>query len=665
LLQIYPGIWKFTFGEPEAVTPAKLRHRAPAEDALRKLSAPKECPIPLKSIVGQWTTRGCKVAISLDEDEQIYGLGLQLSSFNQRGKKKTLRVNSDPKADLGDSHAPVPFYVSTKGYGVLVDTTRYATFYIGSTRKVGQHIAQVVVEVPHTAGVDVYIFAGPGIVKAIQRYNLFSGGGCLPARWGLGVWYRCHLQFNQKDVLRLADDFRRDRVPCDVIGLEPGWQTHSYSCSFVWSDKFPQPNELISKLLERNYHLNLWTHAFIHESSPVYAALKPFAGDYEVWEGLVPDLTMEEARRILAECYEKLHVNLGVSGYKLDECDNSDYVTAWSYPELSQFPSGLDGEQMHSLMGIQYQETVYSIFRKLNRRTYGGVRSSYALAAPYPFVLYSDLYDHKDFIRGVVNSGFSGLLWTPEVRSATSAEDLIRRLQTVVFSPQTLINAWSIRHPPWKQWDAKQNNADLFVENWGEVESACRSLLELRMRLIPYLYSAFYRYYQEGIPPFRALVIDYPSDQNVWKIDDQYMVGDRVMVAPVTANTLQREVYLPEGRWYDFWTGQKYRGGAKIDYHASIDIIPFFIKSGSLLPLATPTLHTEDPLSYQLSVNVYGDGSLPITLYEDDGKTFDYLYNQFNRLDLLWDNVRNTGIETRTGDVKCPRYTVKVWERIP
>jgi alpha-D-xyloside xylohydrolase len=688
--QPFAGIWKITLGEPETATPVALRHKAPQAAALATQATPADIPFELDQIHGRKTSRGYVLTLPLAVDEQLYGFGLQLLSFNQRDAKKTLRVNSDPKADLGDSHAPVPFYVSTRGYGVLVDTARYATFYTGTaqprhdrraesvtatssrviftaqdlyeTRRDARN-EQVTVEIPHAAGATLYLFAGPSLLDAVQRYNLFSGGGCLPPRWGLGVWYRCRADFDQALVQQFAADFRHDGIPCDVLGLEPGWQTHSYSCSFLWSDKFPQPEQMARNLLAQHYRLNLWTHAFAHVTSPIYGDLLPHSGDHEVWQGLVPDLADSKARHILGQCFEQQHIGLGVSGYKLDECDNSDFIAPpWSFPEVSQFPSGLDGEQTHSLFGLNFQETVDAVYRRRNQRAYHGVRSSQALAAPYPFVLYSDLYDHADFVRGVVNCGFSGLLWSPEVRHAQSAEELIRRLQTVVLSPQALINAWYIKNPPWKQWDTPQNNADVLAPNWTEVSAMCRDVLALRMQLIPYLYSAFYAYQQHGTPPFRALVMDYPDDANTWKIDNQYLMGDRIMVAPVLVGMSERAVYLPAGEWVDFWTNEAYSGGQTIRVQAPLTTIPMFVKAGALLPLAIPTLHTDDPASFDLRVRVYGAGHLPIHLYEDDGATFAYEQGAYNRVTLSWDAHSGQGSLRREGDGDYPRYSVREWQ---
>jgi alpha-D-xyloside xylohydrolase len=263
----------------------------------------------------------------------------------------------------------------------------------------------------------------------------------------------------------------------------------------------------------------------------------------------VPDFLTPEASRIFADFHEKEQIALGVSGYKLDECDNADFTGNWSFPEIASFPSGADGEQMHCLFGQRYQDTLQSVFEKRKMRTYGLVRSSGALAAPYPYVLYSDLYDHKEFIRGLANAGFSGLLWTPELRNARNTEDLIRRLQSVALSPLALINAWYIKSPPWKQVERNANNAGRLDPQWEEVEARCRAVMEMRMRLIPYLHAAFVRYQREGLPPFRGVVMDYPDDPRTWPVDNQFMMGESLMVAPAFAGEPARGVYLPDGGW--------------------------------------------------------------------------------------------------------------------
>lgn len=665
--EVFPGVWKATLGTPERFTPVASRLVAPKTDAFSKL--PHVDAAPLAAIRGRLTERGCIVELPLRPAEQVYGLGLQFLSFEQRGKKKTARVNADPKFDTGDSHAPVPFYVTTEGVGVLIDTARYAVFYLGDARPKPTRPVEsadsanpdpnnansiqdrdegtVTVEVPHAAGVDVYLFAGPEMLDAVRRYNVFSGGGPIPPDWGLGFWYRADAHTTEKSALDLAREFRERKIPCDVLGLEPGWQTHAYSCTFVWNkERFPDAQRFLRAAGEQNYKVNLWEHAYTHPASPVFSDLQPYSGDFGVWGGLVPDFVDERARAVFGDYHGKKFVDQGVSGFKLDECDNSDFTGGWSFPECSTFPSGVDGEQMHSVFGLRYQMAMWNEFRKRNQETYNLVRSSGALATPYPFVLYSDLYNHRDFIRALVNSGFSGLLWCPEVRDAVSEEDLIRRLQSVVFSPLAMVNGWYIKNPPWKQLNRKLNNEDELLEGWEKLEARCREVIGWRMQLVPYLKAAFQRYAEDGTPPFRALVLDAPKERKLHGVDDQFMIGDRMMVAPLFAGEPSRSVALPEGMWHEFWTGEKFKGGTVMEVAGSTEKIPVYVKSGSLVPWADVGLYAGAQETRRLTVRVYGDGSLPFVV--NDGK---------EALRLSW-----AGGSGHVEDKST--YEVRAWQRI-
>jgi alpha-D-xyloside xylohydrolase len=666
--RIHPGVWRATLGTPERYTPVTSRLVPPQSTAFEKL--PRVDAVPLPPIQGKRLARGYMVQLPLRPEEQIYGLGLQFMSLAQRGKKKVARVNADPKMDTGDSHAPAPFYVTTEGIGVLIDTARYATFYFGDARPKPTHAVesvsqtspdpnytnnlqdgdagQITVDVPHAAGVDVYLFAGPAMLDAVKRYNVFSGGGNVPPEWGLGFWYRVDARATQESALAFAREFRDHKIPCDVIGLEPGWQTHAYSCTFEWNkDRFPDPAGFVRSARDLNYRVNLWEHAFTHPASPLFPEIQPCSGDFGVWGGLVPDFAGEQARQAFGAYHAKTFIDEGISGFKFDECDNSDYTGGWSFPECSKFPSGVDGEQMHSVFGLRYQMAVWEEFRKRSQPTYNLVRSSGALAAPYPFVLYSDLYVHRDFIRALVNSGFSGLLWCPEVRDAVSEEDLIRRLQSVVFSPLAMVNGWYIKNPPWKQLNRRLNNMDKLLDGWEKLEARCREIIGWRMQLAPYLTAAFQRYAEDGTPPFRALVLDAPKEKRLYNVDDQYMVGDRMMVAPMFAGEPGRKVVLPEGVWHDFWTGEAIKGGAEITAPASTERIPVYVKSGSILPWADVGLFAGAPETRRLTARVYGDGELPFEMRVGE-KT----------IRLAWSGGKGT-VEGEHGD-----YDVYAWKQM-
>ena len=561
------GVWECTVGTPETIVPTSVRNFQIKETEC----SVKRCPVRVTGSMQNDTAVFC---IPVGPEENFYGLGLQMSTYRLNGLKKRIRVNADPATDEGDSHAPVPFFLSTAGYGIFVDTERYATFDFSQPGK-------VTIYVPRSGGASLKVFAGPTMKEALARYNMYSGGGCNPPEWGLGFWYRGELKLTDKDILSIAAEFRKSDFPCSVIGLEPGWQTQSYSCSYVWSDRFPDPKAFLDSLEAMGFKVNAWQHAFIHPSSPIHEAMEPYSGDSLVWDGLVPDFTLPEARRIFSDYMADVTTRMGISGFKADECDGSDFTGGWSFPMNARFPGGADGEQMHSMFGLRYQDALLETAAKAGiDENYGLVRSSGSFAAPYPFVLYSDLYDHRTFINSVAQASFSGLLWCPEVREAANPEELLLRMQATVLSPLAMVNAWYMKHQPWKQVDKALNNDGKFMPGWEDLEQKCRDLAKLREELKPEIQEAFNVYSRTGIPPFRALVIDWPDDPMVADINGQYMIGDHLMAAPPAYGEKEIEIYFPEpgARWESYDGTATFEGGSAVKLPVSSEMLYLFRK---------------------------------------------------------------------------------------
>ncbi|HEY5499388.1 MAG TPA: TIM-barrel domain-containing protein, partial [Bacteroidales bacterium] len=399
---MYPGIYKVSMGKIDPFTPFSLCESQPKTKELNASTSSNEYVRP-EQISIEINERGCLVEIPLKGDEQLYGFGLQIGSFMQKGLRKKPIVNDNPLNDLGYSHAPQTFYVSNKGYGIIINTSRYTTFYGGNLQlknkaeKTAKQSVQKIatttddlystqssgsnmqVDIPGASGIEVFLICGDNLKDVIEKYNLMSGGGALPPMWGLGVKYRMKGDSNADAVTKMAAYFRDKKIPCDVLGLEPGWQTAAYSCSYVWEKKrFPDPEGLIKDLGKQSFHVNLWEHAFVNSSSPIHDSLMNYSGNYQVWNGLVPDFLTKEGRAIFKEYHKKTLADIGVSGFKLDECDNSNLAYgsgAWSFPDHAKFPSGIDGEQMHQLFGSMYLRTMNSIYKDMNQRTYSDYRS--------------------------------------------------------------------------------------------------------------------------------------------------------------------------------------------------------------------------------------------------------------------------------------------------
>ncbi len=564
---------KVTFGTPEKIIPSLYCKDFSYEET--------DIKYDLSNFTFRTNPRGCVLEFPIQSDEQIYGFGLQLKGFNHRHRRLSLVACADPHSYSGESPAPVPFFVTTKGYGMYFDTARNIDVSCGYAKKqmrapvsqgkvaltteelyqkdILNEATVMSVEIPIAKGIDVYIFEGDTICDIVSQYNMFSGGGASVPEWGLGVLYRAYGKSSEDDIIKLAKYFRENDIPCDIMGLEPGWQTSTYSCSFLWNEeRFPNYRKTIKYLKDNGFHVNLWEHAFISSSSPLYKSMHPYSGDSEVWRGLVPDFSLNEAQEIFAKHHREYLVETGIDGFKLDECDGGNSENSWSFPNCALFPGGMDGEQYHQMFGVLYMQTILKALD--GRETFSQVRNAGALSASYPFVLYCDLYDHKDFIRGIVTSGFSGVLWTPELRHANSKKELIRRLQTTVFSVQCLINAWYCEDVPWKKF---------------ECEDEVRELLKIRKSLVPMLKKAFDEYKETGKPPVRALVCDYTHDKETYKIDDEYIFCDNLIVAPLSFNSDTREVYLPEGRWRNFWTKEEVGNG---HFEITTENIPVFEK---------------------------------------------------------------------------------------
>lgn len=641
---VAPGVWKGIVGVPEAYDLLKAAGTKPASAALARFPG-VSFPLKQNDIVGKTNAGKTSLRFPLEKDEQLYGFGLNFQTVHQRGKILQLHVDHYGGKDNGRTHAPTPFYVSSKGYGVFVNTARYLQVYAGTgVRKDSPNAPDakdrntdktwssrpysdaVEMMVP-AGGVEVYVFAGPTPMEAVQRFNLFQGGGTLPPRWGLGFTQRVKSLFTSDEVMKEADAFEEKGFPLDYIGLEPGWQSRSYPGTFSWDKgRYPQPVQFVEAMLRKGIRLNLWINPYVSKEAPFYKAITPYTGSHTVWLGEVPDLTMEKTRSIFFNQLKKDQVAIGVSGYKIDEVDGYDH---YLWPDVATFPSGKHAEQMRQTYGLLVQRFSADMFRERNQRTFGLVRASNGGGASFPYVIYNDYYNHEDFITALINSGTAGVLWTPEVRASKTGEEWLRRFQTVIFSPMAMINAWSSGTKPW---------------SYPEVAEEVKVLSLLRMQMMPYWYTEFAKYHFEGRPPFYGMGLEPGFKQEVKKeaantnleenpyaeatskeIKDQYMAGSSLLIAPVFTGQKSRKVVLPKGKWYDFYTGAFVGDGIVLTVEPGLTKIPVYVKDGAIIPMMAPRLHApKKGEQVDIEFRHYGESPGTYRFYDDDGESFDF-----------------------------------------
>jgi len=660
--EVAPGIWKTVVGTPEDFDLLKAAGVTPNKEALNEMGE-VGFPLPKADILASVQDRKTYLSFPLDKNEQLYGFGLNFQTVHRRGKILQLHVDNYAGKDNGRTHVPTPFYISSNGYGVFINAARYITVYAGTAVKrdsknppiakdrnldktwTSRPYSDAVEMLVPAEGVEVYIFAGPSPLDAIRRYNLFCGGGCLPPRWGLGFTQRVQRLYNAEMVEKEAKDFEEKGYPLDFIGLEPGWQSKSYPCTFEWdSSRFPQPKKFVQEMLQKGIRINLWTNPYVSPEASIYKAIKPYTASHTVWVGAVPDLTMPQARDLLFGQLKKSQIDIGVSGYKFDEVDGGDQ---YLWPDVATFPSGHSAEQMRQTYGLMMQGYSTEIYRGLNKRTFGLVRASNGGGSSFPYVIYNDYYNHEDFITALINSGFAGVLWTPEVRASKTSEEWLRRFQSNIFSPLAMINAWSSGTKPW---------------TFPDVAEQIKRLAQLRMRMMPYWYTEFAKYHFEGTPPFRAMNLEEGFEAAMKKeaantnleenpyeeaksqeIKDQYMAGEYLLVAPMFTGQKTRKVILPKGKWYDFYTGEYTGNGEIITITPGLDKIPVYVKDGGIIPLMPPMLHSPKlGEKVDLEIRYYGKKPATYMLYDDDGETFNYEKGAYSWRKIKVDNKKGT-----------------------
>ena len=665
--EVAPGVWKTTIGKAEPYDLLKAAGATPNIAALTKMEE-QVFPLDQNKIVASLVDNKTYLQFPLQQEEQLYGFGLNFQTVHERGKILQLHMDHYGGKDNGRTHAPVPFYVSSKGYGVFINSARYLTVYAGTGVRKNSEDAPVArdrntdktwsarpysdaVEILVPAnGVEVYVFAGPTTLDAVRRYNLFNGGGALPPRWGLGFTQRVRSLFTAEEVEAEANAFRDKGYPLDFIGLEPGWQSKSYPGTFEWDKtRYPDPKKFVNEMLNKGIRLNLWINPYISKDAPFYKSIAPYTASHTVWVGEIPDFTIPEARKIFFDQLKKDQVDIGVSGYKIDEVDGYDF---YLWPDVTKFPSETPAEQMRQTYAVLAMRYCTEMFHDKNQRTFGLVRGSNAGANNFPFVIYNDYYNHEDFITALINSGFAGVLWTPEARASKSAEEWLRRFQTVVFSPMAMINAWASGTKPW---------------SYPEVAEQVKQMALLRMQMIPYWYSEFAKYHFEGTPPFRGMALE-PGfstttnkqqttnnkqeaanlEENPYaeatskEIKDQYMAGEYLLVAPLFAGQSTRKVVLPKGKWFDFYTGAYVGNGEVISVTPGLDKIPVYVKDGGIIPMMQPRLQApKSNEQVDLEIRFYGEQAGKYSLYDDDGETFNYEKGEFSWREIKVEKDKN------------------------
>jgi alpha-glucosidase len=596
---------------------------------------------------------------SVQPDERFYGLGERTcgrgstDGLNRRGRVLTM-WNSDPQTyaiDQDPVYLCIPFLVGVhsggrQGYGILFENTFRARLDLGSDHPdVASYTA--------VGGEMVYTFIyGPGLTRVMERYTTLTGRMPLPPLWTLGYHQSRWSYYPADRVRRLADDFRRVYdVPCDGIHLDIHYM-EGYRC-FTWDrERFPDPAGLIGDLHDDGFKVVTILDAGI-KADPDYEAYRsgleagvfctlpngrPIKGP--VWPGdsTFPDFTSPRARIWWQRQLNNL-LDVGVDGIWNDMNEPAVFgLEGTTLPDATRHDldgKGGDHAEAHNVYGLQMARATDEGLRayRPEHRPFSFTRSGWAGIQRHAYGWTGDNAATWEqmwlTMPMVMNLGLSGLAFTGAdiggFNGAPSAELFTRWLQMSVFLPFFRSHT-HLNDPDQEPW------------SWGEPHlSINRSWIEHRYRLLPYLYTAFWQCAQSGLPIARPLLMAFQADTTAHRIDDQFMCGDDLLVAPIfTPGGSRRTVYLPEDSWYDVWTDRVVSGPAQIVSQAPIERIPIYVRAGAVIPLAPPMAFVGERPIEELTLHVYpptwrnGPGQDPSAegtvresvLYEDDGETF-------------------------------------------
>jgi alpha-glucosidase len=592
-----------------------------------------------------WRTGAVAAWKRIETDEHFYGFGERTGLLDKLSKVQTNWTYDALDYDVltDNMYQAIPFFMALRpgvGYGLFFNTTFWSQFDIGAQ--------QPGVWRMETQGseLDYYIIYGPEPAKILSTYTQLTGRMPLPPRWSLG-YHQCRWSYESQDIVRqLAHEFRQRRIPCDVIHLDIDYM-NGYRV-FTWSPKrFADPKQLLHDLMQDGFKaVTIVDPGVKYEPEADYEVFdEGLKNDYfvrktdgglfhgYVWpdKAVFPDFLRPEVRDWWGSLHKSL-TDIGIAGIwndmnepALDDRPFGDPGNKIAFPlDASQGPKeeGATHAEVHNLYGLTMAQAAYQGLEKLRstERSFVLTRSGYAGVQRWSAVWTGDnqsLWEHLEMsLPMLCNLGLSGVAFVGAdiggFAGNATAELFARWMQVGMLYP--LMRGHSAlttaQHEPWVFGD--------------RVEKICREYIELRYRLLPYLYTLFWEAATTGAPIVRPLLYHFPNDPQTFTLSDQVMLGSSLLAAPIYRPGVEhRAVYLPKGRWYDWWSGEAIDGPTHILVHAPLERMPLYVRAGSIIPMAPVMQYVDERPLDQLTLRIW-KGTGEWTLYEDDGHTFEY-----------------------------------------
>lgn len=539
---------------------------------------------------GSDNARRINPVFTLTADEMIFGCGESATGLNKAGQKVNLFVTDPQGSETDQMYKPIPFFMSNRGYGMFMHTSAPVTCDFGATY-IGLNKMFMGDE-----NLDLFVFFGEP-KDILDEYTDLVGKPGMPPLWSFGTWMSRITYFSEKEGYDVAANIRKNKYPCDVIHFDTGWFDVDWQCDYKFSEnRFQNPQQMLKDLRSQGFHVCLWQLPYFTPKNRYFSELiekdmyvKNGNGELP-YEDVVLDFSNPETVKWYQDKLAGL-LNIGVSAIKVDFGEAA--------PLNGIYASGKSGWYEHNLYPVRYDMAVSEITKKLHNENIMWARAAWAGSQRYPLHWGGDAATTNTGLLGTLRAGLSfGLsgfsFWSHDMGGfvKSTPEDLYCR-----WIPFGFLTSHTRAHgaPPTEPWlyDSKR------------VQDVFRKSAEMKYRLMPYVYAQAKECTEKGLPMLRALFVEFPDDPGAWKVDDEYLFGSQILVAPLLESGMTgRTVYLPEGKWIDYQTEKVYEGGWHRIEAGSLPII-MLVRDGSVLPHLKLAQSTAEMDWSKMSLKVY------------------------------------------------------------
>ena len=618
------------------------------------------------AVIAGLQVNNCTTQFLSPANEALFGLGCHPEdslSINYKGRNQDLVIKYMTGA--------IPVILSTRGYGLLWDNYSPSYFYGGEAGNTKFKYMSESGEM-----VDYYFIYGPSFDNIIASYRKATGEAPMFPKWAFGLFQSQDRYKSQAEVLSVKDNYRKNNIPVDCIVQDWFyWEPDVIGSHKFWPERYPDPKAMVAELHKANIHAMISIWPVMAKGTANYNAMAK-AGNLTtiLWDNVMThtfdnyyDAHSEKARKMYwDQARDSLIKPQGWDAWWVDQCE-PDNGTLLDERRKAVFAigRGIDYFNTYSLM---HSTGLYENWRKdiPGKRAFFLIRQAFAGQQRNAATLWSsDITCTWNAYRNQVPQGInacgSGIpYWTSDIGgyhfhwqapdwSAPKNRELFTRwFQFGTFSPIFRIHG--------------KGERALFSDNW---DATTKSILlnydNLRYRLLPYIYSLAWKVTNEGYTIMRSLAFDFPDDDAIKSIPDQYMFGPAFMVNPVTKSLYNlsnsqdikktRKVYLPKmSDWYDFWTGKLINGGQTIDADAPIETIPLYVRAGSIIPMGPYLQYATEKAADPIEIRVYTGANADFVLYEDENDTYDYESGKYSTITMSWNEAEKTfTIKDRNG----------------